>query len=99
MFRRRGAKRGYLRGVVAPPPVGSHLRRRIEHAVRRVGLDVRRIGPHTRLELRRAQLLADGEYDLVLDVGANRGGYGSQLRQYGYQGSIFSFEPLAQPFS
>ena len=34
----------------------------------------------------------------VIDVGAHTGGYGSQLRQAGYQGEIVSVEPVAASF-
>ncbi|WP_183407619.1 FkbM family methyltransferase [Nocardioides marmoriginsengisoli] len=44
--------------------------------------------------VRRARMLAAHEVDLVIDVGAAVGGYGSQLRKFGYAGDIVSFEPL-----
>ncbi len=48
---------------------------------------------------RRARMLAAHEVDLVLDVGAAVGGYGKQLRQFGYADRIVSFEPLDTPFA
>jgi FkbM family methyltransferase len=44
--------------------------------------------------VRRQNMLAEHGIDLVLDVGAAKGGYGTQLRLFGYAGRIVSFEPL-----
>jgi FkbM family methyltransferase len=42
----------------------------------------------------RRRLFERRKIDLVLDVGANEGQYGMQLRNDGYRGEIISFEPL-----
>ncbi len=39
------------------------------------------------------------EIDLVLDIGANTGQFGSEIRYYGYTGKIVSFEPLSHAHS
>ena len=48
---------------------------------------------------RRIKLLTDHNIDVVLDVGANIGQYGSELRNIGYKGQIISFEPTSDAFS
>jgi FkbM family methyltransferase len=78
--------------------VEHRLRRGIQRAVHRAGVDIKRRGPQVQFELRRAQLLAEGGFGVVVDVGANHGDYGAQLRRCGYNRRIVSFEPLAEPF-
>jgi FkbM family methyltransferase len=44
------------------------------------------------------ELLNRNNIDVVLDVGANTGQYGSYLRSIGYRGAIISFEPIQEAF-
>ncbi len=44
------------------------------------------------------KLMKHHDVDLVLDVGANTGQYGHDLRNFGYQNKIVSFEPLTDAF-
>lgn len=46
-----------------------------------------------------ARTLQQLAIDCVLDVGANRGQYGRQLRDLGFRGQILSFEPVRDNFN
>lgn len=74
----------------------------ILHALRRLGrhlgVDVSRY-PQATPEFRANQLLERYGVDLVLDVGANHGGYSAMLRRSGYRERIVSFEPVREPFA
>ncbi len=47
---------------------------------------------------RRAQLMRSLGIDIVIDVGANEGQFGIELRRAAYAGGIVSIEPLSGPF-
>src|SRR4051812_3937569 len=67
-------------------------RHRLREAGRRAGVDVSRYRPLAR---RRAALLETLGIAVALDVGANVGQYGRELREHGFRGRIVSFEPLS----
>lgn len=48
---------------------------------------------------RRLKVMQRFGINLVLDVGANNGGYASELRKSGYRGRIWSYEPLSEAFA
>jgi len=62
---------------------------------RRLGYDIHRYHPAVFPDAQLAALLARRRIELILDVGANAGQFGSRLREIGYRGRIVSFEPLA----
>jgi FkbM family methyltransferase len=69
----------------------------LKKCARLAGFEVRRYGINGAEAARRQALLDFHGIDLVLDVGANAGQYGNELREGGYRGRIVSFEPLMTP--
>lgn len=47
---------------------------------------------------RRIKLLNHNNIDVILDIGANIGQYGGEMRALGFKGEIISFEPLKAAF-
>lgn len=72
----------------------GHVVRAGRRFLRKRGYDLVRYEPNTHALARRARLLRAYEIGVVLDVGANIGQYGMQLRDIGYTGGIVSFEPV-----
>lgn len=65
---------------------------------RLTGYDFIRYTPENFSSLRRQVILSNERIDTVLDVGANEGSFGMELRQFGYKNRIISFEPLLRPY-
>jgi len=76
----------------------ARIRRSMASVLVRVGVEVIPVASLRHPLERRRRLLEDLHVDLVIDVGANAGQYGSELRRIGYRGQVLSFEPLLEPF-
>ena len=66
----------------------------VRHGAARLGVQVSRLQVGTDFSRRRTRLLAEHNIETALDVGANEGAYGLELREHGFEGRIVSFEPL-----
>ena len=72
----------------------------IRSGLRRLGYDVSKYTITSNSHARLRNYLKQLKIDLVLDVGANTGQSGAELRgTLGYRGVIHSFEPLAEAFA
>lgn len=73
------------------------MKRAIQRTLNHLGYDLRRqmwFGP-----LNKIQMMRRLGINFVLDVGANNGLYARELRQGGYRGKIWSYEPTADAFA
>ena len=68
----------------------------IQSTLRKAGYEVVRHRPNDWVRCRNVlrKVFEKREINCVIDVGANRGQYGSLLRSIGYSGQILSFEPV-----
>ncbi len=67
----------------------------LKSQLRRLGYDMHRYLPVSSPAAQMQTILSARNINLVLDVGANQGQFGLELRDLGYTGRIVSFEPLA----
>ena len=70
----------------------------IRKLVNRLGYDVVRFPNRRGFEYHLSQLFEFLKIDTVLDVGANHGQYATSLRALGYEGWIYSYEPVKSIF-
>ena len=63
------------------------------------GYEIRRYAIQSSTGAQFQHILKYHEIDLILDVGANTGQFGHELRLGGFQGRIVSFEPLSGAYS
>lgn len=64
-----------------------------------MGYEVRQYTPLRSLTAAREELMRRRGVDVVLDVGANAGQYGTMLRELGFTGRLVSLEPVAEAFA
>lgn len=68
----------------------------IRGAASRLGIDLGRLSDTQ--AARRVKLIAHHRIDVVIDVGANMGQFGGEMRRLGFAGRIISLEPVSTPY-
>jgi FkbM family methyltransferase len=75
------------------------LRDRLNRVARRRGYEVRQYVPLRSFTAAREELLRRRGVDVLVDVGANTGQYGTMLRELGFKGRLVSLEPVAEAYA
>ena len=68
----------------------------IKSMFRKIGLEISFITVKSKPRYDFFKVIENYNIDLIYDVGANVGQFGSEMREVGYDGYIISFEPLPQ---
>lgn len=71
----------------------------VNNLLQKVGHKLTRYNVRTDDILRKNAILEKYQISLLMDVGANNGTFGKEIRTAGYKGTIISFEPLNNMFS
>lgn len=75
----------------------GRIARAIKNLSNSFGYDIVRYPP--RIFLDRIKLMNHYNIDVIFDIGANKGQYAHEMRKFGYNKKIVSFEPLKSAFS
>lgn len=70
----------------------------LRRSARKFGIEVARF-PTGYPPYESVRLLKKHGIDTVIDIGASDGRYGAELREFGYPGTIVSFEPLSNAYT
>ena len=71
------------------------IKNSLKKALNAAGIEAHRFSPESSKLARLMASLRTYQIDLVIDVGANEGQFGQELRAGGYSGQIVSVEPMA----
>lgn len=71
------------------------MKKLVKHLIHSLGYDFHRLHVSSNDEYQIYKSLKNFNIDLILDVGANKGQFASEIRSVGYTQKIISFEPLS----
>jgi FkbM family methyltransferase len=74
------------------------LKKKARAALRTTGFDLVRTDSMNPIASRRAVMMRHHGIQTLLDVGANMGQYASEIREWGFENRILSFEPTSTAF-
>lgn len=74
------------------------MKKTIRKIARSVGIEITRYRPSNSVVAQLAKALEVADTNVVFDIGANEGQFASEIREYGFNGKIVSFEPLTSAY-